>query len=97
MFGFAPGYAYLGGVPPEIQVPRKPAPVRGIPKGRVIIAGPQCIIQTQTMPTGWWVIGHSPFRVFDARANEPFTFAIGDSVRFQRIDRGELDRLEQRQ
>ena len=94
MYGFAPGYAYLGGVPAEIQVPRKPAPVRGIPKGRVIIAGPQCIIQSLKMPTGWWVIGHTPFKVFDAQASEPFTFAVGDVVRFRRIDRAELQRLE---
>jgi len=40
MFGFAPGYAYLAGVPPQIQVPRKAAPLRGIAAGSVLIAGP---------------------------------------------------------
>ena len=29
MYGFAPGYAYLGGVPPVIQHPRKPTPRHG--------------------------------------------------------------------
>jgi inhibitor of KinA len=33
MYGFAPGYAYLGGVPPAIQLPRRAAPVRGVPAG----------------------------------------------------------------
>ena len=60
MYGFAPGYAYLAGVPPALQLPRKSAAVRGVAAGSVIIAGPQCLVTTLTMPTGWWVIGRSP-------------------------------------
>jgi inhibitor of KinA len=30
MYGFAPGYAYLTGVPASINVPRKSQPVRGV-------------------------------------------------------------------
>lgn len=82
MYGFAPGYAYLGGVPPEIQLPRRPAPVRGVQAGSVIIAGPQCIVTTIEMPTGWWVIGRSPTPIFRPLDPEPFLFRIGDRVRF---------------
>jgi len=46
MYGFAPGYAYLSGVPEAIQIPRKTAPVRDIPVGAVMIAGGQCLITT---------------------------------------------------
>ncbi len=86
MYGFAPGYAYLGGVAPAIQLPRKPAAIRGIPAGRVIIAGPQCIVTTFEMPAGWWVIGSSPTPVLDPAADHPFLFDVGDRVVFERID-----------
>jgi inhibitor of KinA len=87
MYGFAPGYAYLGGVPAPLQLDRKPTPVRNIPAGSVIIAGPQCLVTTLTMPTGWWVIGQSPTRVLTADPKHPFLFDVGDSVTFRRISR----------
>ncbi len=85
MYGFAPGYAYLGGVPKALHLPRKAAAVRGHPVGSVMVAGPQCLITTLPMPTGWWVIGHTPVRVLDAAAEKPFLFEPGDGVRFTRI------------
>lgn len=91
MYGFAPGYAYLGGVPAKIQLPRKPAPVRGVAAGSVIIAGAQCLVTTLTMPTGWWIIGRSPTRILTADPARPFLFDIGDRVQFRRITRAESE------
>ncbi len=90
MYGFAPGYAYLGGVAPEIQVPRRTTPVRDVPTGSVIIAGPQCIVTTVMMPTGWWIIGRSPARIFRPEDPEPFLLQVGAEVRFLRISAAEL-------
>lgn len=88
MYGFAPGYAYLAGVPEAIQLPRKNAPVRGVAAGSVVIAGPQCLVTTVVMPTGWWIIGRSSTRILDGGGGDrPFLFDVGDSVRFTRIDR----------
>lgn len=87
MYGFAPGYAYLGGVPSEIQVPRKPAAVRDVPKGSVLIAGSQCLVTTLTMPTGWAIIGRSPTQILQEASTQPFLFNVGDSVNFAAIDR----------
>jgi inhibitor of KinA len=53
-----------------------------------MIAGPQCLITTLPMPTGWWVIGRTPLRVLDADAEQPFLFDPGDRVRFTRIGAG---------
>lgn len=93
MYGFAPGYAYLAGVPEAIQVPRKQSAVRDVPAGSVLIAGPQCLVTTLTMPTGWWIIGRSPTRILDAGASgKPFLFEVGDTVRFRRITRDEFER-----
>jgi inhibitor of KinA len=90
MYGFAPGYAYLGGVPEALHLPRKAAAVRGHPVGSVMVAGPQCLITTLPMPTGWWVIGRTPLRVLDAQAQRPFLFEPGDRVRFTRVGPGML-------
>lgn len=94
MYGFAPGYAYLGGTPGPIRLPRKPAPVRGVAAGSVIIAGAQCLVTTLTMPTGWWVIGRSPTRILTGDAARPFLFDVGDRVRFRRIGTADFAALE---
>ena len=93
MYGFAPGYAYMAGVPDAIGVPRKPAPVRDVPAGSVIIAGPQCLVTTLVMPTGWSIIGRSPTQILKGDAERPFLFDVGDRVVFERIG---LDRFQRR-
>lgn len=85
LFGFAPGYAYLGGLPEALRLDRKPTPVRNIPAGSVIIAGSQCLVTTLTMPTGWWIIGRSPTRILTGNLERPFLFDVGDRVTFRRI------------
>ncbi|RLJ59176.1 KipI family sensor histidine kinase inhibitor [Litoreibacter meonggei] len=90
MYGFAPGYAYLSGVPDAIQVPRKTTPVRDIPAGSVMIAGPQCLATTIIMPTGWSIIGHTPAKIMTGDPARPFLFDVGDTVSFNRIRREAL-------
>lgn len=91
MYGFAPGYAYMSGVPEAIQVPRKRSPVRDVAAGSVLIAGPQCLVTTLVMPTGWSILGRSPARILSRDERAPFLFGIGDRVRFKRIDRAQYD------
>lgn len=85
MYGFAPGYAYLTGVPEPLRLPRKSAPVRAVPAGSVIIAGGQCLVTTLTMPTGWWVIGRSPAAILTGDPARPFLFDVGDRLHFTRV------------
>lgn len=82
MFGFAPGYAYMDGVPRALHLPRKAVPVRTRPVGSIMIAGGQCLITTLPMPTGWWVIGATRTAVLRLASPEPFLFQPGDRVRF---------------
>lgn len=91
LYGFAPGYAYMAGVPKAIQVPRKPTAIRGIPKGSLMIAGPQCIVTSLVMPAGWAVIGRSPTAILTGDPARPFLFDVGDRVRFRRITRAAFD------
>ena len=90
MYGFAPGFAYLSGVPCAIQVPRKEAAIRDIAAGSVLIAGPQCLTTTMLKPTGWSIIGRSDVRVMTDDPEHPFLFDIGDTVSFKRISADEL-------
>lgn len=91
MYGFAPGYAYLSGVPTAIQVPRKAAAVRDIAAGSVLVAGPQCVVTTLKMPTGWSIIGRSPTAILTRDESAPFLFDVGDRVRFKRIGVAEYE------
>lgn len=91
MYGFAPGYAYMAGVPEVLRIPRKPVPLRNIAAGSVMIAGPQCLVSTLVMPTGWWLIGRSPTPILTGDDDRPFLFDVGDRVQFQRIPRARYE------
>ncbi|WP_300513952.1 allophanate hydrolase subunit 1 [Aliiroseovarius sp.] len=93
MYGFAPGYAYLTGLDPALHVPRKPTALRDVPAGSVIIAGPQCLVTTLKMPTGWSILGSSPARILTGDPSRPFLFNVGDHVRFTRIDRAAFEAM----
>lgn len=93
MYGFAPGYAYLGGVPNSIQVPRKSKPEMNVPTASLMIAGPQCLITTATMPSGWWIIGRATKTPLQADPNDPFLFAVGDRIEFKRVSEVEFNEL----
>ncbi len=90
MYGFAPGFAYLSGVPDAIQVPRKTSPVRDIPAGSVLIAGPQCLTTTLIMPTGWSIVGRTDVQVITEEPDKPFLYDVGDHVTFRRVGISDL-------
>ena len=85
LYGFAPGYAYLSGLPSPIHLPRKETAIRDVPAGSVIIAAGQCIVTTLAMPTGWWIIGRSPTPILRPADPRPFLFDVGDSVQFRQV------------
>lgn len=94
MYGFSPGYAYLSGVPDVIRVPRKPAAVRDVAAGSVIIADQQCLVTTLKMPTGWSNIGRSPVQIFTGDPEHPFLFDVGDQIEFKRISLAKFEELD---
>ncbi len=60
MYGFAPGFAYLGGLPKALAVPRRASPRPPHPRNAVVIGGGLAAVATVPMPTGWYVIGATP-------------------------------------
>jgi KipI family sensor histidine kinase inhibitor len=94
MFGFLPGFAYLGRLPKELEIPRRETPRSPTPMGAVQIAGEQVVITGVAMTTGWYMIGRTPMRVFDLARETPFIFDVGDEIVFEPIDAAEFERLQ---
>lgn len=89
--GFAPGFAYLGDLPPEIRVPRLDTPRTTTPRGSVAVAGEMSGIYPAQLPGGWRIIGRTPIDLFDPRRDPPAYLVPGDRVRFERLDAAEWD------
>lgn len=96
MLGFAPGFAYLGGLDPRIAAPRLDKPRARVSAGSVGIAGDQCCIYPIETPGGWRVIGRTPVRVYDPARNPAVLLKAGDRVRFRPVDEQKFLEIEQR-
>lgn len=94
MFGFLPGFAYLGRLPKALEIPRRETPRSPTPMGSVQIAGEQVVITGVAMTTGWYMIGRTPLRVFDLARETPFIFDVGDEIVFEPIDAAAFERLQ---
>ncbi|SCL16066.1 5-oxoprolinase subunit B family protein [Micromonospora inyonensis] len=78
--GFAPGFAYLTGLPAEWAVPRLATPRPRVPAGSVALAGPYAGIYPTASPGGWLLVGRTDLPLFDVRADPPATLAPGTRV-----------------
>lgn len=96
MCGFAPGQPYLGGVPEALKISRRPAPRPPHPAGAVLIGGGLCVVAPFAMPTGWYVIGQTPERLYAAERKDAFLIQAGDILRFDPIDLATFRNLEHR-
>lgn len=85
--GFTPGFAYLGGLPEALHMPRLSRPRTHVPAGTVAIAGSQAGVYPVDSPGGWQLIGRTPVHVFDPNATRPALLGPGDLVKFSAIDR----------
>jgi len=86
MLGFTPGFAYVGGLPDKLNVPRRAEPRQRVAAGSVGIADGQTGLYAMAGPGGWSLIGRTPLQLFDARADAPFLLRAGMRIRFRQID-----------
>jgi inhibitor of KinA len=86
MLGFLPGFPYMGDLPQELALPRRPDPRLRVPPGSISIATSLTAIYPYESPGGWHLIGTTPIRLFDAERARPALLTPGDAVRFQPID-----------
>ena len=91
--GFVPGNAFLGQLPPVMNLSRRKEPRVRIPPGSVATAMGLGMIYPLESPGGWHLIGHSPVPLFDLSRHQPALLSPGDQVQFQLVDRADHDRL----
>ena len=80
--GFAPGFAYLSGGHPSLNVPRRSTPRTRLPAGSVGLAGTFSGVYPQASPGGWQIIGTTPVAMWDITRDQPALLQPGYRVRF---------------
>jgi KipI family sensor histidine kinase inhibitor len=80
--GFAPGFAYLAGLPEELHVPRLDQPRSKVPAGSVGLAGEFTGIYPSASPGGWQLIARTEAKLWDVDRDPPALLLPGTPVRF---------------
>lgn len=86
LLGFTPGFAYVGGLADELDVPRLAEPRQLVPAGSVGIAGGRTGLYALAGPGGWPLIGRTPMSLFESAQEQAFLLLAGMRVRFTAID-----------
>lgn len=84
-FGFAPGFAYLAGLPDQLHLPRRDTPRTSVPPGSVAIASTYSAVYPRASPGGWHLIGRTDAVMFDPRRDPPALLTPGARVRFRPV------------
>lgn len=80
--GFAPGFAYLTGGDPRLEVPRRDSPRTAVPAGSVALAGAFSAVYPRESPGGWQLIGRTDAVLWDTHREQPALIRPGNRVRF---------------
>jgi KipI family sensor histidine kinase inhibitor len=80
--GFAPGFAYMGSLPPELVIPRRPSPRVRVPAGTVAIAGSYTAVYPIDSPGGWHLIGTTERYPWGVGFEPDLVLSPGTTVRF---------------
>ena len=81
--GFMPGFAYLVGLPPLLQLPRRSTPRTRVPAGSVAIAAEFAGVYPRESPGGWHLLGHTNAILWDDSRTPPAMLPPGTRVRFR--------------
>lgn len=81
--GFAPGFAYLTGLPQQYQLPRRSTPRSAVSAGSVAVAGPYTGVYPRSSPGGWHLLGRTDAPLWDLGRPDPALLSPGTRVRFQ--------------
>lgn len=80
--GFAPGFAYLTGLPAAWAVGRLAVPRPRVPAGSVALADTWCGVYPTASPGGWRLLGHTDAPLWDVSREPPALLPPGTRVRF---------------
>ncbi len=85
--GFAPGFAYLAGLPPGLSsLARRSTPRTAVPAGSLAIGGGFAAVYPQRCPGGWHLLGTTDTRLFDPGEPPYAVLWPGDRVHFEEGD-----------
>lgn len=90
LIGFTPGFAYLEGGNPRLDIPRLDTPRQRLPAGSIGITGKLCGLYALAGPGGWPIIGRTPMTLFDGKSRDPFQINTGMSITFTPISPAEF-------
>lgn len=96
MYGFAPGFGLLGGLPRSLVTPRLKTPRLKVPAGSVGIGSAQTGVYPFESPGGWQLIGRTPLKLYDPSREVPVILNLGDTVKFRRIDEEQYHQIVRR-
>lgn len=80
--GFAPGFGYLSGGDPRLEVPRRDEPRTRVPAGAVGLAGTFSGVYPRESPGGWQLIGTTDVALWDLDRDPPALLRQGALVQF---------------
>jgi KipI family sensor histidine kinase inhibitor len=80
--GFAPGFGYLVGGDPRLEVPRRDSSRTRVPAGSVGLAGEFSGVYPRESPGGWQLIGRTDAPMWDLERDPPALLRPGAVVRF---------------
>jgi KipI family sensor histidine kinase inhibitor len=83
--GFAPGFAYLAGLPDELHLPRRATPRTRVPAGSVAVADRYSAVYPGASPGGWHLLGTAQRAVWDPHRRPPALVPPGARVRFEAV------------
>ena len=86
MIGFTPGWSYLSGLDPSLQMPRRQNPRLLTPAGTISIGGVQTGVQCLAGPSGWHLLGRTAVRTYQLHRDPIFLLEPGDYVTFSAVD-----------
>ena len=83
--GFAPGFAYLTGLPTALILPRRTTPRPRVAAGSVAIAAHYSAVYPRESPGGWHVLGTTTHDMWDIDRRPPAVLQPGMRVRFMEL------------
>ncbi|MFM8712464.1 MAG: 5-oxoprolinase subunit B family protein [Actinomycetota bacterium] len=83
--GFAPGFAYLIGLPKTLHTARRESPRAQVPAGSVAIAAGYSAVYPRESPGGWHLLGTTTATMWDSTRDSPALLQPGQRVRFVRV------------
>ena len=80
LIGFTPGFAYVGGVDPDLSAERLDQPRAHVDAGAIGFISGSLGLYALAGPAGWPIIGRVKTPLFDAQADPPILLQMGQPI-----------------